>query len=87
MTIYYTNGQEKQLGKWLLELRAIVTPGDYNTASPGEFLPTRDRARKLVVLLDKYKTDPHCGFAYEYSRLRPIWQRLENSLSEVGELH
>jgi hypothetical protein len=77
MTIYYTDGQKKQLGGWLLELRAIVTPGDYNTASPSEFLPRRDRARKLVGLLDKYKTDPHCGFACEYSRLRPIWQRLE----------
>jgi hypothetical protein len=87
MTMYYTDREEKQLCKWLLELRDIVTPGDNDTASSGEFLPRRDRARKLVGLLDKYKTDPHCGFAYEYSRLRPIWRRLENSLSQVGELH
>jgi hypothetical protein len=79
MTIYYTDGQMKQLGKWLIELRAIVTPGDYNIASPREFLPNRERARKLVSLLDKYRTDPYCDFAYEYSRLRPIWRRLENS--------
>jgi hypothetical protein len=79
MTIYYTDRQEKQLGKWLIELRHIVTPGDYNIASLSEFLPNRDRARKLVSLLDKYKTDPYCEFAYEYSRLRPIWRRLEKS--------
>jgi hypothetical protein len=54
--IYYTDKQKKQLGCWLLELRAIATPDDCNTASPSKFLPHRDRARKLVSLLDKYKT-------------------------------
>jgi len=77
MTIYYTDGQKKQLGEWLIELREIVTPGDYNTASPSEFLPTRDRARKLASLLDKYRTDPDSMFADEYDRVRRIWQRLE----------
>lgn len=77
MTIYYTDGQKKQLGGWLIELREIVTPGSYNTASPSEFLANRNRARKLVSLLDKYKTDSGCDFAYDYDRVRRIWQRLE----------
>jgi hypothetical protein len=77
MAIYYTDQQKKQIGEWLLELREIVTPGDFNIASPSEFSPKRDRARELVALLDQCRVHPASLIAYEFDRVRWIWQRLE----------
>jgi len=77
MAMYYTDEQKRQIGEWLLELREIVTPGDFNTASPSEFSPKRDRARELVAQLDKRKVHSASLIAYEFDRLRRIWRRLE----------
>jgi len=77
MAIYYTDQQKKLIGGWLLELREIVTPDDFNTASPSQFNPKRDRARELVALLDQYKLPRFSAIVDEYDRVRRIWRRLE----------
>ena len=77
MAIYYTDQQKKQIGGWLLELREIVTPNDLRISTPSEFRAKRDRAKRLVALLDQHKLPRHSDIANDYDRVRRIWRRLE----------
>jgi hypothetical protein len=56
MAIYYTNKQKKQIGGWLVELREIVTPDDFNTASPSQFNLKHDRAKRASSSVESAQT-------------------------------
>jgi hypothetical protein len=69
MARYFTDGEKAEIQGWLLELREIVTPNEFPTH--------RQRACKLVALLDQRPTHPACVISYEYKRVRKIWRRLD----------
>ncbi|MGE5114534.1 MAG: hypothetical protein ACM3JB_27045 [Acidobacteriaceae bacterium] len=76
MARYYTPQQQAAIKSWLCELQDII---------PDQHPAKRDRATKLVGLLDAHPSHPASLITYEFGRLRAIWRRLESSSLLPGE--
>jgi hypothetical protein len=71
MARYFTDREKDEIRAALIELQQIVNPFDF--PAKGE------QARKLVAFLDERPTHPACLIAYEFGRLRRLWNRLERT--------